>query len=255
MSSDFTINIDPSTVLGVARDASLEDIRDAYRAKAKRYHPDTGGEDWAFRILSQSYEILCTARITRARDREAAAPPRQPRPAADRPSWMPPPTADAPPPRLKPTPAPQEWSTETLRPGVQDRTDDPTRVVDVERLSVRHQADHVWLLTEQSSDQHFLSCSLNLIWPTPDLSTPPASIEGAEEILQGLGAVVEELTAQSRALSSRTSVEEGRFSGWVTYPNVERASAALARLRDLLHARGLAIHQWSRDMIIPRQGR
>ena len=254
MSSEFTINIDPSAVLGVARDASLEEIRDAYRAKAKRHHPDTGGEDWAFRILSQSYEFLCTARVARARDREASAPPR---PSAARPSWSPPPppTNPPPPPRAKPTPAPDEWTDERVRPGVHDPVEDPTRVVDVERLSVRHEADHVWLLSDRSSDQHFLSCSLNLTWPAPDLKVAPTSIDGADEVLKGLDAVVAELSAQSRALSSRTSVEEGRYSGWVSYPNAERAAAALARLRLLLHARGLAINEWSRDMIIPRQWR
>ena len=29
--------------------------------KAKRYHPDTGGEDWTFRMLAQAYEMLSTA--------------------------------------------------------------------------------------------------------------------------------------------------------------------------------------------------
>ena len=76
--SQFSFEIDPLKVLGVPADATLEQIREAYRAKAKRYHPDTGGEDWVFRILSQSYELLCSARVVRAAHFEAAPP----RPAA-----------------------------------------------------------------------------------------------------------------------------------------------------------------------------
>ena len=71
--SQFSFEIDPLKVLGVTADASLEQIRDAYRQKAKRYHPDAGGEDWIFRILSQSYELLCSARVVRA-THFAAAP-------------------------------------------------------------------------------------------------------------------------------------------------------------------------------------
>ena len=97
----------------LCRDATLEQIRDAYRAKAKRYHPDAGGEAWAIRILVQAYEVMSTARVTRATEREFLRPAPTPPP--------PPPTSE-PPPRSRP--APEEWSNETVRPGVQDAAAD-----------------------------------------------------------------------------------------------------------------------------------
>ena len=49
--SSFSFEIDPHVVLGVTAEASLEQIREAYRRKSKTYHPDVGGEEWAFRVL------------------------------------------------------------------------------------------------------------------------------------------------------------------------------------------------------------
>lgn len=45
-------------VLGVARDATPDDIRRAYRAKAKAAHPDTGGSEEAFQALSRAHAVL-----------------------------------------------------------------------------------------------------------------------------------------------------------------------------------------------------
>src|SRR5688572_11012680 len=52
------IDFDPYEVLGISRNASLEEIRSAYRSKAGKYHPDTGGDAWAFRRLNEAYEFL-----------------------------------------------------------------------------------------------------------------------------------------------------------------------------------------------------
>ena len=77
----ISFEIDPLKVLGVSANASLEQIRDAYRQKAKRYHPDAGGEDWVFRILSQAYELLCSARVVRAAHFESPGPSVRPAPS------------------------------------------------------------------------------------------------------------------------------------------------------------------------------
>ena len=56
-------------------------------------------------------------------------------------------------------------------------------------------------------------------------------------------------------VSSGSNVEDRRFAGWLSYPDIRRATAAFERLRDDLHARGLGIRQWTRDLIIPRDWR
>jgi hypothetical protein len=48
----------PYEILGVAEGASLDEINAAYREKAGRYHPDAGGDAWAFRQLEHAYSQL-----------------------------------------------------------------------------------------------------------------------------------------------------------------------------------------------------
>ncbi|MFB6119514.1 MAG: J domain-containing protein [Halobacteriaceae archaeon] len=42
-------------VLGLSADASLEEVRTAYREKVKEVHPDQGGDERAFRRVRQAY--------------------------------------------------------------------------------------------------------------------------------------------------------------------------------------------------------
>jgi len=49
---------DPYEVLEVPKDASTEDVRKAYRRKAKSAHPDVGGTDQAMAELSRALTIL-----------------------------------------------------------------------------------------------------------------------------------------------------------------------------------------------------
>jgi hypothetical protein len=50
--------MDPYKVLGVERTAVRSQIEAAYREKALKYHPDRGGDAWAFEQVQRAYEAL-----------------------------------------------------------------------------------------------------------------------------------------------------------------------------------------------------
>ena len=60
------------TVLGLARDASEEDIKKSYRKLAMKYHPDRNPDDKSaedkFKEAKEAYEVLCDARKRAAYD-------------------------------------------------------------------------------------------------------------------------------------------------------------------------------------------
>lgn len=45
-------------MLGVARDATPEQIKKAYRKLAREYHPDAGGDEEKFKDVNEAYEVL-----------------------------------------------------------------------------------------------------------------------------------------------------------------------------------------------------
>lgn len=49
---------DPYAILGLPKDASPEDVRKAYREKAKDSHPDTGGNAKEFAIVKLAHDVL-----------------------------------------------------------------------------------------------------------------------------------------------------------------------------------------------------
>lgn len=46
------------SILGVARNASQEEIKKAYRELAHKYHPDKGGDEKKFKEVNEAYQIL-----------------------------------------------------------------------------------------------------------------------------------------------------------------------------------------------------
>lgn len=90
--------MDPYQVLDVDKQATLEEIQRAYRAKARKHHPDLGGDGWAFQRVRLAYEQLVRLHATEAETSEivVSAEPAAPPP---NPSTSPPNQNASPPPR------------------------------------------------------------------------------------------------------------------------------------------------------------
>lgn len=65
-------------VLGVGSDSTPAEIRQAFRDAAKRAHPDTGGDEGAFRQVVDAFH-----RLQDPLDEKLTAPPARPRPTPD----------------------------------------------------------------------------------------------------------------------------------------------------------------------------
>jgi len=65
---------DHYSTLGVARDAAPEVIKAAYRALAKKYHPDSpGGTAERFRAINAAWQVLCDAKLRERYDRSTSS--------------------------------------------------------------------------------------------------------------------------------------------------------------------------------------
>ncbi|HWE35293.1 MAG TPA: J domain-containing protein [Isosphaeraceae bacterium] len=233
MAIDF--QLDPAEVLGVPPGAPLQAIRDAYHDKARRHHPDQGGDAWAFRVVRRSFEVLSTARVVgRASEefsRERTRPPIRPVNPAD----------------------PAEGG-EHVRPGVRDEVGDPVRLVDVELFLVRFQLDDPVELLTLSPAQRNLSCCLHVSWPSRELGRPAPGAAEAGPILAVISAAFDALARRTEGVASRCNAEVCRFVGWLNYPTAILASEAARAFRAALHPKGLGVVQSTRETIIPRDG-
>jgi hypothetical protein len=70
------VALDPYRTLGLPTDASLDEVKRAYRALAKRYHPDTAGEAATVRFLAvrAAYETIVGGSAGHRTRRAPAAP-------------------------------------------------------------------------------------------------------------------------------------------------------------------------------------
>lgn len=57
-------------ILGVARDATGEQIHTAYRRMARRHHPDVGGDPDEFKKIAEAYETLSDSHKREIYDKE-----------------------------------------------------------------------------------------------------------------------------------------------------------------------------------------
>jgi DnaJ domain len=246
----FSFELDPKQVLGVTTEATLDEIRAAYREKAKRYHPDKGGEDWTFRILSQAYEMLSTARVARHSVREsntrAPQPQAQAHPGAHEQSHA-----------YTHRPRP-ERQTESSHAGIFDHEVPRSRIVAVELLCIRYlwdDSDYIWLTQRVPDEERFLSCNLTMSWPDENASTRTLSHDEHEKILGSLQQVFDHMIVATRVVSSRSRALDDQWSGWLAYSNFDRAYKAVGTLHQTLKSREMGMRQWSRDLFIPRTRR
>ena len=96
---------------------------------------------------------------------------------------------------------------------------------------------------------------MNIEWPDQDAASRPTSHDEAAEILTALQGAFDHMVVNTRVVSSRSRVEDDKFLGWLAYSNFDRAFKAVNMLHEALHARGLGMREWSRDLFIPRSRR
>lgn len=217
----LSLPLDPFEVLGLSPGASARDVREAFRAKARKHHPDRGGDEWAFRIVVQAYEVLMAGFPEYA---ESALP------------------------------AVHSEFDETghVRAGVRDRLADPWRSVAVEIVRARRRVDDVIELVGGDRGRKGLIGSLQLWWPDPALPRVPARDERIAEILEQLVQVFDRLRDQTPVLSARaeSDLDEGRFECRLTFADGGLAWRAFKTLRTLLNVRNLGVRQWTRDVVV-----
>ena len=66
---DSPLSASAYEVLGVAADASDDDLRKAYRLRLRQTHPDTGGDAALFVQVQRAWELVGTAEARAAYDR------------------------------------------------------------------------------------------------------------------------------------------------------------------------------------------
>ncbi len=256
-------SLDPRTILGIGPDASLEEIHEAYRAKSKKHHPDRGGDEWAFRMVARAYEVLKTTAAVPAAGptapwagRASSPPPPEAARSADW-SWG---WANR---SAQPGPGPgagaawrpaDEPSAEASSADAEEERLDPSRIrtVDVELIWTRFEKDRpARLLARNDADDATLSVCMVISWPEAELVDHTAEFLDGAETLRSLIELFERLRGDRSVVATRSRIEDGRFVGWLSYPDVLTAQDAVLTLRETFGARGLTIKLQTRDERVP----
>jgi hypothetical protein len=273
-----SFSLDPRTILGVGPAATAEEIHEAYRAKSKKHHPDMGGDEWAFRMVARAYEVLKTTsqspsgmpwgrseagatttpsahewlwvRHGRSSETETSAgDPAEPAPT--RFGW---PLFDFG--QADEHPSQQNSTTEEAgAPPAEPASDfepEGLKTVDIELIWTRFEKDGPSRrLPLPESDDSTLSVCLVIAWPPEDLVDRTAEFACSGETLRSLIDLFEQLRGQPAIVAARSRIEDGRFVGWLSYPDVLAAQDAFLKLRETFRDRGLAAKLHTRDERVP----
>jgi curved DNA-binding protein CbpA len=218
-----SFSLDPRTVLGVGASAGLDEIHEAYRLKSKKHHPDLGGDEWAFRMVTRAYEVLKTTTTAPG----AGGAPHQAN------GWT---RADA-----------KNGSTE--KPGMER---DDFRAVDVDLIWMRFDTERTTPLSSVPDENEVtLSVCLVISWPPPHLVARAPEHESASKTLRSLVDQFERLRKSDQVSAGRSRIEDGQFVGWLSYPSVMAAQDAFLILRDALQNQELTVKLQTIDERIP----
>jgi hypothetical protein len=231
----FSYPLDPAEILGISATASLQEIREAYRAKTKLHHPDKGGDEWAFRVVTKAHELMCTARVTGRVSEES-----RPKPASE-----------APPNPFAPI-DPRAAGKHADRQASPDVDVPPARRVDVEMLVIRFENENPLTFLLEAAEHRNLSCSVNLSWPSKTVDAGSILAAQEDQTLDTLQAAFDKATTSARAIAARSSADEGRFGGWLTFSSVSRAEDGFKLLRAALNDVGFGVIRTVREVSIPR---
>lgn len=246
---------DPRAVLGVLAGATPDEVRDAYREKSKKHHPDLGGDEWAFRMVVRAYEVLkATSEGGMSLD---GGPAPSPSPA-ETPPWM------------RPGPASGFFSQGRFPfgPGATGATAEEVRA-DAEAgeepeppraeppgIFQQVEVELIWIRFEmagppaENAEGSTLSVCMVVSWPLRSLVSRTAEYANLGETLRHVIEAFDGVRT-SNPLAVRSRIEDGQFVGWLSFPDVLAAQAAFLLLRDGLHRHDLTVHLQTRDEIIP----
>ncbi|WP_165229652.1 J domain-containing protein [Aquisphaera insulae] len=225
-------SLDPRTILGVGPGATEEEIDRAFRAKSKKYHPDVGGDEWAFRMVQRAHEILtATVEMTSRNGFAPAASPASPPP----PSWAPGPPPDS-----------SSSSASSWTPPPPSRAE--FRTVDAELIWIRFD-----LRAAEAAGDSTLSVCVVVSWPRTSLVKHSAEFPDSAGTLHEVIEAFEHLRSKDQVQGSRSRIEDGQFVGWLSYPNVVQAQMGVESLRDILAGRDLHLSLQTRDEPLPTE--
>lgn len=140
---------------------------------------------------------------------------------------------------------------ERTRPGIRDTVDNPAKLVEVELFVLRYMITDPMQIFSGSAEDRTLSCNLNISWPGKS-HAPSWDADTDEPILALIAKAFEPLAKKTKAIGSQSQVENGRFSGWLSYATEAKVKDALLVLHKAFRAQGLGIDQWTREMSLPR---